>query len=389
LSEIIGIWFYNSVECERISALLSRISELAGDEEQLKLEIDEALEEIDKRDAPKVDVLKLFTKAKEEYEKKHAFNEILTKSASVPKFTPVEQKLPASLTRTNSVPDGIHEGITEEEEGGISMASHREESNNLMKLLQVARSRDRKLRARTLSYGETQVNEHSREFKEHIKKLGGTKAGDLAFLEGSSSDYSMSGSIEKPQVIDVAKLEASVLLNQNQNAPSEEQEPQIRRDIPENTSSSPVIPRDANRIAISSSDLLIPAKITPTKQTIAKIGTSGKGRGKGLSTALNVSEMKSGENVLPVGAQKIPRKEIGLAMKFPEPPSSGTVTSLMSPMQFTATTKVTASQTSTNVPELTQLDKQQFKDAFVYLLQNDDGFVEKLHRSYLTTKSKR
>ena len=56
-------------------------------------------------------------------------------------------------------------------------------------------------------------------------------------------------------------------------------------------------------------------------------------------------------------------------MKFPEPPSSGTVTSLMSPMQFTATTKVTASQTSTNVPELTQLDKQQFKDAFVYLLQ--------------------
>ena len=56
-------------------------------------------------------------------------------------------------------------------------------------------------------------------------------------------------------------------------------------------------------------------------------------------------------------------------MKFPEPPSSGTVTSLMSPMQFTATAKLTASQSSTSTPELTQLDKQQFKDAFVYLLQ--------------------
>ena len=181
------------------------------------------------------------------------------------------------------------------------MASHREDSNNLMRLLQVAKSKERKLRSRTLSYGETQVNEGSREFKDHIKKLSGTKAGDLAFLEGSSSDFSISGSKQKPQVIDVAKLEASVLLNQSHNAPSEEQEPQIRRDLPENTSSSPVVPKEGGRIAISSSDLLIPAKITPTKQTIAKLGTSAKGRGKGLATALIASEMKSGENALPVG----------------------------------------------------------------------------------------
>ena len=56
-------------------------------------------------------------------------------------------------------------------------------------------------------------------------------------------------------------------------------------------------------------------------------------------------------------------------MKFPDPPNTGTVTSLMSPMQFTAATKVAPSQSNSSTIELAQLDKQQFKEAFVNLLQ--------------------
>ena len=53
-------------------------------------------------------------------------------------------------------------------------------------------------------------------------------------------------------------------------------------------------------------------------------------------------------------------------MKFPDPPSTGTVTSLMSPMQFIAASKTTYSQSNISALEL---DKQQFKDAFINLLQ--------------------
>lgn len=41
----------------------------------------------------------------------------------------------------------------------------------------------------------------------------------------------------------------------------------------------------------------------------------------------------------------------------------------MSPMQFTASTKTTLSQDTNTPSELSQLNKQQFKDAFINLLQ--------------------
>ena len=163
-----------------------------------------------------------------------------------------------------------------------------------MELLHRVKKEDRKSRARTLSYGESQVGENSRNFRETMKNFGKTKAGDLAFVEDSYIGYRKPVDLQKPQVIDVAKLEASVLLNQKQDIPREEQEPEIKRDKSVVMSASPVLTKETNRIAVLSTDLLSPAKIAPTKQTAVKLGI---GRGKVLATALNQYEAKAGEKI--------------------------------------------------------------------------------------------
>ena len=57
-------------------------------------------------------------------------------------------------------------------------------------------------------------------------------------------------------------------------------------------------------------------------------------------------------------------------MKFPEPPSSGLMNSLMSPMHFKAGTKVVAiPQEVVSSTEIPVLDKQQFQEAIINLLQ--------------------
>ena len=58
-----------------------------------------------------------------------------------------------------------------------------------------------------------------------------------------------------------------------------------------------------------------------------------------------------------------------LGSKFPEPPPSGLVGSLMSPMQFKAGLKAAGSQDVASIGEVSQLNKQQFRDAFIDLLQ--------------------
>ena len=203
----------------------------------------------------------------------------------------------------------MHEEINEEDEdGGISMISHssKEDSNVLMELLQRAKNADRKSRARTLSYGEPRVAENSRDFMEHLKKFSGTKAGDLAFVEDYNSTDRRPGDAPKPQVIDVAKLEASVLLSHVEDVASEEQKPETDGVKQEGTTLNPA--KELSRITASSTELLSPAKITPTKQTVSKLGTPGKGRGKGLTAVLNQSDMKcGGDKVASVGGMLLYR----------------------------------------------------------------------------------
>ena len=62
-------------------------------------------------------------------------------------------------------------------------------------------------------------------------------------------------------------------------------------------------------------------------------------------------------------------QETNFAMKFPDPPTTGPAMSLMSPMQFKALRKTNVPQDSFDTPEISQLNKQQFRDAFITLLQ--------------------
>ena len=192
----------------------------------------------------------------------------------------------------------MHEEITEEDEDrGITMhaSGKSQDSETLMKILQRPKNQERKSRARTLSYGESVVSETSKDFKDHIKRLSGTKAGDLALVE----DIRLKN-LPRPQAIDVAKLEATVLLNQAPDEWTEEQQSEVKkeerkREQPESVISSQVVPKVTNRVAITTTTLLSPANITPTKPTISKSGLTGKGRCKGLAAALNLSDLKSGE----------------------------------------------------------------------------------------------
>lgn len=189
---------------------------------------------------------------------------------------------------------GIHEAEEPEEEQGISMHASKG-SNTLLKLLQQSKTQGRKSRARTLSYGESKIVDSNRDLKDSIKRLNETMAGDLAFVDVPKRGARSTVDGSKPQMIDVAKLEASVLLSQDvtdsKGDKGQEQNTEQAGDTMEVTS----VPKEIARIAVTSATLLSPANITPTKPTITKSGIGGKGRGKGLAAVMNLSETKAGD----------------------------------------------------------------------------------------------
>ncbi|XP_065067031.1 uncharacterized protein LOC135692708 [Rhopilema esculentum] len=356
--DIIGIWFYDATECARISALLTRIAELAGDKEQLKIEIDEALAEVEKAEPPKVDVMQLFAKAKEDFDQRHHKKDGITKSVSMTKFVPSEQNRPTILKRTNSFPESINEVVPDNsDDAGISMnmkGKKSQDSDTLMRLLQGTKRQARKSRSRTLSYGE-QVDTENKMLAEQLKKY----PGDLAVHREDSAPKQKERTFPpKTNVIDVAMLEANVLGNLGGNTDSQEAE--NARDVVPNA-------KNPGNDVENSPMNRTPTKIKGTRQSV----------GRGLLTQL--ADSPSGSTA---------RRELMLGSKFPEPPPSGLVGSLMSPMQFKAGLKAVSSQDISNIGEVSQLNKQQFRDAFIDLLQNDNTFLEKLHNSYLSMASK-
>lgn len=192
---------------------------------------------------------------------------------------------------------GVDEDISEEEEEGITMLSRGKNKSftSLLKSLQHSRSKDGKSRARTLSYGESANTEPSSEFKNNARKLNGSMAGDLAFTQDSVGAQQRQKGLPKPQIIDVAKLEASVLLSQG-SAGSRSREGK-NAEPPDDSAPSqefhtPV--KDTSNIAARSGPMLLtPANITPTRAGNAKPGLGGKGRGKGLAAVFDMSEIQA------------------------------------------------------------------------------------------------
>eukprot|EP00794_Sanderia_malayensis_P006265 gene6265-6984_t len=466
-SEIIGIWFYDLQECSRLSSLLSSIAEACGSQENLANLVKKLKSDNDRRGAPKKDLMQMFIQAKKEYDKREKGASNFRKSASMNKLQSKDPKVPTILKRRNSFTE-VPEHATEnsDENGGITMtadvpntvntadiANTADKANSLksdmlMRLLTAKDKTERKSRSRTLSYGERAVDvARTTELLSFINgQASSSSAGDL-FLPLSTSradkvaTTTATTDADTPKPINVAMLEATVLLNSpksekllaSPSRPNDVVRAQRKLDMAKseagrnsarkNDVTSGDINEPTRLLAVTTATAVTANLVTPAGMASAKTmagskpttAKTGVGRGRGLISILNSTEKRSTEQMPPSSSTTVqqadspsksttPRKESGLAMRFPEPPSSGLLGSLMSPMHFKAagqksTTQTPVKDTNSNnsntttsatatTTEPTQLSKQQFQDALINLLQNDDAFVEKLHSSYLDVVSR-
>lgn len=202
----------------------------------------------------------------------------------------------------------INEGGAEEQEGiSMKVDAKERDANALMKLLQIDKKQERKSRSRTLSYGEKTAAD-KRVKSEKSEKFSATMAGDLAIVEASNEAIFQprKTSIDsiKSKAIDVSMLEATVLLN----SPSKQEvvkKTELNSDTTEAISkrvdtkvdgiSKQNIDKETSKVINSPGTLLAPANVTPTKPSTTKTAKTGVGRGRGLASILNLSDLKINE----------------------------------------------------------------------------------------------
>eukprot|EP00112_Aurelia_sp_Birch-Aquarium-sp1_P005214 Seg1590.2 transcript_id=Seg1590.2/GoldUCD/mRNA.D3Y31 product="hypothetical protein" protein_id=Seg1590.2/GoldUCD/D3Y31 len=203
----------------------------------------------------------------------------------------------------------INEGGAEEQEGiSMKVDAKERDANALMKLLQIDKKQERKSRSRTLSYGEKTAAD-KRAKSEKSEKFSATMAGDLAIVEASNEAIFQprKTSIDsiKSKAIDVSMLEATVLLNSPSkqeavkktelNSETTEAISKRAADTKVDGISKQNIDKETSKVVNSPGTLLAPANVTPTKPSTTKTAKTGVGRGRGLASILNLSDLKINE----------------------------------------------------------------------------------------------
>ncbi|XP_057295996.1 mRNA-decapping enzyme 1A-like [Hydractinia symbiolongicarpus] len=402
-SEIIGIWFYDAAECQRFGFLLSRLGVLAKDDRSLKIAVMTELQK--KNQAPSTQqngILGLFTKAQEEFDS----TKIKPKNVQKPKQQKhgKQQQNKTNLQKRNSEP--IHEQlrIAAKQPTKLSPKSarkeeirkkqesfrdqHLKEQEALLNILHGGEVR-KPFRARTVSSSDgldLDLKAHNSGFS--------SKAGDLAVLDQLGIVHEQNRNHDvKAKAIGCAELESSF-----RNKSETELSGRSSADILRTVHSSPNISRIASSSqlekasASTTSCLSLVLNNSPSSNTTVNLlspsvmtSKAGRGRGTAMGASLNSQQKISiaANFSQPKTAKKLFPDESKMESKFPDAPSGAALKSLMSPAAFQRSTATTTVKTDVDT-----LTKPQLQEALVYMIQNDEQFINALHSAYLEARKR-
>jgi len=430
-SEIIGIWFYDPDECQRFGTLLGRLSVLAKDERSLKIA---AMMECQKKSnnstattdssSNKNVILDMFNKAQNEYknngkhhQKKNPVDgnksqsnvqnqQNKTKGNKVNKNKPdlykrrSEPNFPSNPVFGKTVsdiesPTAARKNATAKQQDSFKK-NHKKEQDMLLNILHGGETR-KPSRTRTVSSS----SDLESDIQPTVKNTEfSSKAGDLAIFN-KLGIISENNQVVKEKAIGCAELE-SELIHRNY---SDNNLKRMNRSISYDDAalrlvkSSPDICSIEHALLAATSlpDVAQPPPVVSSQNVtllspslIKSKSISGKGRGTVLTSLMGnqkisiAAKFTASSNLTP--KKLFPDNPIREKVHSEVAPSSTVANSLMSPAAFQRSMSKTQQEVSNNAHFI--LSKEQFQEALVHLIKNNEGFITSLHEAYVEASSK-
>lgn len=339
-SRIRGFWFYNSLECDRISKLVSELVQLAGGTGEAAITADNSTQVNDAKENNNVNIFKMLSNAQQEFNNSNQQHQQNNKNSTTPNNVTVPQQ--QLHTPTQNIASGNVLKFFE------SAKPTAEVSNYTPRIL-----------PNTLSV--EQLEKQQRD----IAPLNNTGGGGLQLDESiNNSLYHNQNQTENITNRLSCSLLESATLESSTNS-------MFNKPVPRPGSGSldikPIISRGPD---FGFAKALTAATCTSNQLPGEQISLSKIFSNLNLQQSLSQSTTGSGG-----GNGEVVNKP-----------------ALMPPTMFDKPAAATTSLEPLKIPSITPkpepLNKYQFVQAFNYLIQNDEDFVQKLHEAYLKTVSK-
>eukprot|EP00111_Clytia_hemisphaerica_P008339 TCONS_00024354-protein len=422
-NEIIGIWFYDPDECQRFGDLLIKLSMLCKDETKLKIALmmeTQRQEELKKKEAQhKSGIMGMFNKAQEDFNAKNRksaspgnrnkSNNAQNKRANQQQQNQQQQqgknKNDANKPQTdkkktqhqqNSKPKTPTIEQQRQKQQKVFQESHQKELD-LLSILHGGKKQDTSStkplpnRSRTTSTS-TARQESSSGFD---MNQFASQAGDLAISTGIPNNKPI------PKVFDCAELESKLIRGESSDMREVHSSPSLRTlSQIENTRpgalnlnvtpKGPQVMKHAHSVPAHAHTSLV----SPNIMSNAGIARSGGVFGKDVNNQQKIA-LAANFGTGPPSGNRIAKKLFDDGSSEEDKPktsmNSMLASSLLSPAAFTQPTTTTAVKADLHQPPQPQIDstnnvilnREQFQQAFIHMLQTNDDFVTTLHESYM------
>lgn len=336
-SRIRGFWFYNSLECDRISKLVSELVQAAGGAGEVIVTADNSSQVIDAKENNNVNIFKMLSNAQQE-------------------FTNSSQQIGNnSITTLNTVNTGQ----------SLHTPTQNIASGNVLKFFESAKPtsevsnyQTKRILPNTLSVEQLEKQQRDVAPNQTLQsQAGGVGA---AADEGNNSMY------HNQQETITNRLSCSLLESTTLETSSNLFNPPIPRPGSGPLDIKPLISRgpDFGFAKALTAATCAPGQLPGEQISLSKIFSN-----------LNLQQSLPQNSSAMSGVCEVVNKPALMPPTMFDKPAASA--SLMEPLKIPSIT-----------PKHEPLNKFQFAQAFNYLIQNDEDFVQKLHEAYLKTVSK-
>lgn len=348
-SRIRGFWFYNSLECDRISKLVSELVQAAGGTGEAIITVDNSLQVHEAKENNNVNIFKMLSNAQQEFNNSSS-------SSHHQQHHPMGNNSATTPNSTGHPPQALHTPTQNIASGNVlkffeSAKPTAEVSNYTPRVL-----------ANTLSVEQLEKQQRDIAPNQSQHSVGGG-GGGLNDDTNHHLYHNQSDNITNRlscSLLESANMESTNSMYNHGHVP--------RPGSSANMDMKPIISRgpDFGFAKALTAATCAPGQLPGEQISLSKIFSN-------LNLQQSLPQPSSGGG----GSSEVVNKPALMPPTMFDKPAAASSLSSMEPLKLTSI-----------APKQEPLNKYQLVQAFNYLIQNDEDFVQKLHEAYLKTVSK-